>query len=224
MRAEDREARLGDVEGTSGLYLVVEAGASARERLAAVLAAAAADCVLIEPSGGSPLTAADALALVEAAQGLQIAVVVGGDARLARTLKADGVHLPWSKHLAEDYEAAREVVGGRAIVGVHAGKSRHEAMSLAEAGADYIGFGLPAEVKDRDAGRARRLELVAWWAEIFTVPCVAFDVDRPEDAAELAAAGADFVGFRLRAGTPPAEAALNIRAIDEAIRQAGRLA
>jgi thiamine-phosphate pyrophosphorylase len=97
-------------------------------------------------------------------------------------------------------------------------------MSLAEAGADYIGFGLPDEVKDRDAGRARRLELVTWWAEIFTVPCVAFDVDQPEEAAELAAAGADFLGLRLRAGTSPAETALHIRAIDEAIRQAGRAA
>jgi thiamine-phosphate pyrophosphorylase len=219
----DREAGLGDVEGTCGLYLVVEAGASARERLAAALAAAAADCVLIEPAGEA-LVAADALPLVEAAQGRQIAVVVAGDARLARTLKADGVHLPWSKHLAEDYEAAREVIGGRAIVGVHAGKSRHDAMSLAEAGADYIGFGLPDEVKDRDAGRARRLELVTWWAEIFTVPCVAFDVDQPEEAAGLAAAGADFLGLRLRAGTSPAETALHIRAIDEAIRQAGRAA
>ncbi len=214
---------MGDIEGTCGLYLVVEAGASARERLAAALAAAAVDCVLIEAAGGA-LTAADGLALVETVQERQIPAVVAGDAQLARTLKADGVHLPWSKHLAEDYEAAREVVGGRAIVGVHAGKSRHDAMSLAEAGVNYIGFGLPAEVKDREAGHDRRLELVAWWAQIFTVPCVAFDAEEPEDAAELAATGADFVAFRLLAGTAPAEAAERIRAIDAAIRQAGRVA
>jgi thiamine-phosphate pyrophosphorylase len=74
-------------------------------------------------------------------------------------------------------------------------------MSLGEAGAEYVGFGIPPHVEDRAAAAERRLELVAWWSEIFEPPCVAFDVDTVEDAAALAAAGADFVA--VPAGAAP---------------------
>jgi thiamine-phosphate pyrophosphorylase len=92
---------------------------------------------------------------------------------------------------------AREILGTRYIVGVDVGRSRHDAMSLAEDGADYIGFGIPAHVEDRQTAAERRLELIGWWSEIFEVPCVAFDVDSAEAATALAAAGADFVAIRL---------------------------
>jgi thiamine-phosphate pyrophosphorylase len=191
---------------------VVEAGPTVRERLAAALTAASVSCVLIESAGAEA-----ARPLVEMVQERGVAALVDGDARLARTLEADGVHLPWSKRLLRAYEEARELLNNRAIVGVQAGKSRHDAMQLAQRGADYIGFGLPAGVKDREAGRARRLELVAWWAEIFNVPCVAFDADSPEDAETLAEAGADFVGYRLRAGATPADAADHLAAVHRAV-------
>jgi thiamine-phosphate pyrophosphorylase len=207
-----------------GLYLVVEVGTSALERLAAALGAASVACVLIEPAKAEALTAAAARPLIEMVQKQGAAALIAADTRLARSVKADGVHLPWSKHLAEAYEEARELLGDRSVVGVHAGKSRHDAMLLAERGADYIGFGLPVEVKDRNAGRARRLELVSWWAEIFTVPCVAFDVETSEDADALAAAGADFVSCKLSAGSTPADAADRVAAIDRAIRRAARAA
>jgi thiamine-phosphate pyrophosphorylase len=71
-----------------------------------------------------------------------------------------------------------------------------DAMMLGEAGADYVGFGIPAHVEDRETARARQLDLVAWWGEIFEPPCVAFDVETIGDAAHLAAAGADFVALK----------------------------
>ena len=77
-------------------------------------------------------------------------------------------------------------------------------MTLADAGADYIAFGAPAHLKDRDKARARRDEFVAWWAEIFEVPCVAFDVETLEEADALSQAGADFIGIRLSAAATPA--------------------
>jgi thiamine-phosphate pyrophosphorylase len=91
-------------------------------------------------------------------------------------------------------------LGSGAVIGIDAGLSRHDAMTLAEAGADYIAFGAPAHLQDRDKARARRDDLVDWWAAIFEVACVALDVESPPEARQLAAAGADFIGVTLPAG------------------------
>jgi thiamine-phosphate pyrophosphorylase len=178
------------------LYIVVEASVDPRavERLVAAVEIAA---LLVAPAPGAPLDARTARPLVELAQGKGIAALIEGDAALARTLRADGVHLPWDRDVVARYGEAREIVGGRFIVGADAGRSRDDAMTLGEAGADYVGFGIPALVEDRETARERRLELVAWWSEIFEMPCVAFDVETAEDAGLLAHAGADFVALRM---------------------------
>src|SRR5262249_47269195 len=90
---------------------------------------------------------------------------------------------------------ARDILGTRFIVGVDVGRSRHDAMSIAEEGADYIGFGIPPHVEDRASAAERRAELIFWWSEIFEVPCVAFDVETVEEASVLAAGGADFIAM-----------------------------
>ena len=56
--------------------------------------------------------------------------------------------------------SARSILGPGGIVGVDPGISRHDAMTLAEAGADYIAFGAPIHLKDRDKARdaARRAD------------------------------------------------------------------
>jgi thiamine-phosphate pyrophosphorylase len=45
--------------------------------------------------------------------------------------------------------------------------------------------------------------MIAWWAPLFEVPCVAFDVETGEEAARLAAAGADFLAVALPAEVAP---------------------
>lgn len=147
----------------------------------------------------SPGELADAVAAIQAAG---IATLISGDAGLARIVKADGVHLPPSKSALTAYREAREILGGRFIVGVDAGRTRHDAMVLGEEGADYIAFGIPAHVEDRETARNRRLELIRWWSEIFEPPCVAFDVETPDDARDLAEAGADFIAVRVPADVP----------------------
>ncbi|MTD95858.1 thiamine phosphate synthase [Hyphomicrobium sp. xq] len=181
-------------EVQSQLYVCAVAGADPQQ-VAARLDAAGAATLLIAAREGSALTAAEARPLVELAQKKDVAALIEGDAQLARTLRADGVHLPWSKDIVARYVEAREILGTRYIVGVDVGRSRHDAMSLAEDGADYIAFGIPPHVEDRASAAERRLELIFWWSEIFEVPCVAFDVDSVEDATALAAAGADFVAM-----------------------------
>jgi thiamine-phosphate pyrophosphorylase len=77
-------------------------------------------------------------------------------------------------------------------------------MTLAEDCAEYVAFGAPLDLSDLDKARARRAEMIAWWAEIFEVPCVALDVESAEAAEALARAGADFVAVTLPTAEPPA--------------------
>jgi thiamine-phosphate pyrophosphorylase len=204
-----------------GLYAVLEAGDGAGERLTAALAAVEAAAVLIAPPAGERLDAAMAKPLVEQAKAAGVACLLMEDARLARTLGAEGVHLQVNDDAPGAYRAARELLGKGALVGADAGISRHAAMVLADAGADYVGFGAPPHLKDLDKARARREELIAWWAPIFEVPCVAFDVESGEAASGLAAAGADFVAVTLEAGLPAATVRERLAGIAQAIREAG---
>ena len=126
---------------------------------------------------------ADPQATVEAvrqpAQDAGVAVVLRGPADLARDTGCDGVVID-----ADDpFEPARRAVGATGIVGVRAGLGRHAAMIAGERGADFVGLGPDPE-------------LVAWWAELMEVPCVAFTAETAEQAAALATAGADFVAVR----------------------------
>jgi thiamine-phosphate pyrophosphorylase len=70
--------------------------------------------------------------------------------------------------------------------------TRHDAMLAAEQGADYVMFGEPAD--GRRPSFEAILERVAWWAELFEVPCVGFAAALDE-VGPLAAAGADFVAL-----------------------------
>src|SRR5690606_42079954 len=57
---------------------------------------------------------------------------------LVQQLGADGAHLSHGKDLESRYREARQAVGSTGIVGFDAGNSRHDAMTIAEAGADYV--------------------------------------------------------------------------------------
>jgi thiamine-phosphate pyrophosphorylase len=206
-----------DAEAGCQIYAVIEAGEAAKDRLAAALDAADIASVLIVPGGGRGLDVLAAQPLVELAQGAGAAALIAGDVQLARTLRADGVHLADMPDLAGAYQAARGALGARAVIGIDAGISRHDTMTLAEAGADYVTFGAPAHLKDRDKAKERREELIGWWAEIFQVPCVAFDVYTAEEAEALAHAGADFVAVRLGAGQSRAEARALVDAFAAAV-------
>ncbi len=188
------------------LMLALEVGDGALERLEAVLAAVPVASLILRPPAERALAAADVLPLVAAGQRRGAAVLVENDAHLARTVKADGVHLGVSDKVRDALETARAVVGGRSVVGVDAGRSRDDAMTIGELGADYVAFGVPAFVKDRETAFERQIDLVAWWAEIFEIPCVAMDIADPQQVAAVAAAGVDFVCLELPTGLAVAQA------------------
>jgi thiamine-phosphate pyrophosphorylase len=191
----------------SQLVLALPARSGDGPLLARIVAAATAIApiatIVIEPDPELPILPPDLAPAVEQIQALGIATLIARDAALARLVKADGVHLPASKAAPAGYRQAREILDARSIVGVDVGRTRHDAMTLGEEGADYIAFGIPSHVEDRQTARARRRELIAWWAEIFQVPCVAFDVETPQEAHDLAICGADFIAVRVPAGLPP---------------------
>lgn len=208
---------MGRADTECQLMAVVELGAGAGERLAAALAAGNFASVVIASPAGTDTPVAEIQKLLGQVQASGAAALVRDDARLARTLKADGVHLSVDGQGAKGYDEAREIVGRGLIVGVDAGRSRHDAMTSGEAGADYVAFGIPDRVGDREKAHLRRCELVAWWAEVFEVPVVAFDVTNPAEAAALAAAGADFIALTLPAREPPAASGELVRAVIAAI-------
>ena len=118
------------------------------------------------------------------AQARGVAVLLEDRVEIAAATGCDGVHLSDPKALA----AARRRLGEEAIVGVGCGASRHDAITAAERGADYVAFGTSGQ----EPGPAE-IELIDWWQSIMTLPCVAFGAAAPGDCALLAGAGADFV-------------------------------
>jgi thiamine-phosphate pyrophosphorylase len=55
------------------------------------------------------------------------------------------------------------------------------------------------------------VERVAWWAELFELPCVAYAAD-PDEVAALAAAGADFVAIDVVPNEAPSAAVIRTAA------------
>jgi thiamine-phosphate pyrophosphorylase len=188
------------------LLVTLIVGEGAVERLKAVMAAVPVASVVLASPDGREMAAGDVLPLISIGQAGGAAMLIRDDARLARTVKADGVHVSAGDDIAARYEEARAVAGGRAIVGADAGRTRHDAMALGEAGADYVAFGVPGFVKERETAFERQIELIGWWSEIFEIPCVALDCPTPEQAAHLADAGADFVSLEIPTGMTGADA------------------
>ena len=128
--------------------------------------------------------------LVELAAPRDVATLVENDARLVARVGADGAHINGVG--AELAEALASLHPAR-IVGAGSLRSRDDAMTAGEAGADYVMFGEPR----RDGYTpplAETVERTAWWAEIFQTPCVAF-AGALAAVAPLTAAGADFVAL-----------------------------
>ncbi|QRM28891.1 thiamine phosphate synthase [Microvirga sp. VF16] len=133
--------------------------------------------------------------LAPAAQehGAAVIVAAEGKADLANVAArggADGVHIPADPTRVREL---RDRLKSERAIGVGAIRTKDDAMTLGEAGVDYLLFGEP-----RPDGSLPPLESVveraSWWAEIFETPCVAYAPSL--DAVEtLAATNAEFVAL-----------------------------
>lgn len=160
----------------------------------AALCAAPVAAVLIAPreaGDASDTYQNDCKLLAPIAQKHGAAVLTMNDTQISGRANADGIHLTSSlkelKEIAARFQPQR-------IVGAGAIHSKHDAMEKGEALPDYLLFGDPFE--GEDSNRDEAVDLAAWWADLFEVPCVAMGGDTESSVAETIATGADFVGVR----------------------------
>jgi thiamine-phosphate pyrophosphorylase len=185
-------------EPASRLYLItpVLEDASFAPRLAEACATGAVAAVLLRLAAADERSLTNLVkALAPAAQehGAALIVAAEGKADLAAVAArggADGVHV--SGDPAQMRELRERLKDGRAIGAGHI-RTKDEAMSWGEAGADYLLFGEP-----RPDGSLPSLESVveraAWWAEIFETPCAAY-APGLEAVGDLAATRAEFIAL-----------------------------
>ena len=173
------------------LYLVApQDPAGLAERLAQALDAADVAAVLLRlPQADERARVNHAKALAPTVQGKGAALLLDGYPDLAARAGADGAHL----NGIEAFMTALAMLKPARIAGCGRLASRHDAMVVAEAGADYVMFGEPDATGHRPTFDAVS-ERVAWWAELFEVPCVGFAASLDE-LEPLVAAGADFIAL-----------------------------
>lgn len=116
------------------------------------------------------------------------ALLLEDRADLVAKTKSDGAHL---SNFPEQ-SASIKSLKPRYTAGAAGLASRHDAMTAGEAGADYVMFGEP--VNGKRPPLEAITERVAWWAEIFEIPCVAYAASLEEIPA-LVHSGADFIAL-----------------------------
>lgn len=140
-----------------------------------------------------------------------VAVLLDDAPELAAEIGADGVQIPAG---IDRLKHARAVLGADRIVGALCGRSRHEAMEMGEAGADYVAFNEDAV----DAGHGDNGEsMFAWWAALFQVPCVAYYPVQGANARRLIMDGVDFIRPSDAMWTSVAQARSTVRALNAMI-------
>ncbi|WP_255575198.1 thiamine phosphate synthase [Caldovatus aquaticus] len=161
--------------------------------------------------------ATDALRPVAQARG--VAVILNDRADLAVELGCDGAHLGQQDG---DHAAARALLGPERTLGITCHGSRHLAMRAGETGADYVAFGAFFPTGTKEVVHRADPEILAWWSELFELPCVAIGGITPGNCAPLVRAGADFLAVVGAVWNHPDGPAAGVRAMNAAIGRALR--
>jgi thiamine-phosphate pyrophosphorylase len=140
------------------------------DQLAAVLDGTAIACIrlaLATRDEDRIARAADALRAIAHAR--DVALVIENHMLMVERHGLDGVHLTDG---ARSIRKVRKDLGNDAIIGAYCGTTRHDGISAAEAGADYVAFG-PVGDTPLGSGSKAEAELFEWWSEMIEVPVVA---------------------------------------------------
>ncbi len=129
--------------------------------------------------------------LVSPAQEQGIAVMIAGYSRVAGRLQADGLQL------GQNPEAIAEAVekfAPKIMVGAANVKTRHTALVIGEAGADYLMFGKPGGDTHAEAN-PKSLALGEWWASMVEIPGIVMGGSDVDSVIAVAKTGCDFVAL-----------------------------
>jgi thiamine-phosphate pyrophosphorylase len=186
-------AKQADPRPAPRLYLVtppVEDAAAFVAPLTQALSAGDVAAVLLRLADADERTLTNRIkTLAPVVQSKDGALIVDRHADLVARAGADGAHLTGIDAFTEAVEQLKP----ERIAGAGGLATRHDAMLAAEGNADYVMFGEPDKNGARPSFEAIE-ERVAWWAEVFESPCVAYTAAR-EEVAPLVLAGADFVAL-----------------------------
>ncbi|WGD28718.1 thiamine phosphate synthase [Ancylobacter sp. WKF20] len=178
------------------LYVLVAApgGAAGGEEAATALRSAGETldiaAVLLRPEAGADDKPSNRLRpLVAASHAIGAACLIEANTALALALEADGAHLDGPVALKGALAALRP----NGIAGAGGLRTKHDAMTAAEAGADYVMFGEP-DAQGRRPPFETTLERTDWWVQLFEPPCVAY-AGALDEVLALAIAGADFIAI-----------------------------
>ena len=174
-----------------GLYLITPDEpdpARLRERIVPLLPFAACLQLRCKSMPVDDLREAASL-LREACLDARVPFIVNDDARLAREVDADGVHL--GEHDVGIAEA-RALLGDGAIIGVSCYDDMQRARDAAAAGADYIAFGAFFPSSTKPNARRASTDLLRDGASL-GLPRVAIGGITPDNARRLVDAGADLI-------------------------------
>jgi thiamine-phosphate pyrophosphorylase len=173
------------------LYLVTPALGDVQTLLRALepaLDAARVSAVLLRLAEADERTLINRVkALVPVAEAKGTALLLDGRPDLAARSGADGAHLTGFDAL----RAALPSLKPDRIAGCGGLASRDDAMHAGEAGADYVMFGEP-DASGHRPSFAAIAERIAWWAEVFAVPCVGY-AQTLDEVDAIARARAEFV-------------------------------
>lgn len=148
-------------------------------------------CALLRCDSNGEINRGSAEKVLRLVQFSQAPILFENDVSAASDLGASGVHILAHE---EKYTKCRQILGDDAIIGVECGLSRHDGLTFGEMGADYIAF--RESIDNPPCWNGMELkDLITWWSETVTVPCIAWDISNAQSARKYAKAGADFVAM-----------------------------
>ena len=159
--------------------------------------------------------------LVRTCQNLGVAAVVADHSRIAGRVRADGLQLGADRNALQQ---AIEKFHPTMMIGAGNIKTRHAALTLGEAGPDYLMFGKPGS-DTRAEPHPKNVALGEWWSSLVEIPCIVLGGTRSESAISVARCGAEFVALRKAVFSPDPgdtvapDAAGRVRQINQLLNQ-----
>lgn len=201
-----------------GLYAVTP-DETGDERLAAlagqVLAGRPALLQYRNKLAGPSQRRAQAAALLDLCRAAGVPLIINDDLALALDIGADGVHLGRDDG---DLAAARRALGSGRILGVTCYADLERARAGAAAGVDYVAFGAMFPSSTKPTAPPAPFALLSRAKAEFGLPVAAIGGITLDNAAQVAAAGADLIAVvgDVFAAPDPAARAAGYRALFQA--------